>query len=52
MLRETSRRCSQGEEFVEDRVQGFQFDLRALALGHREQVVRAELHDDERVTQA
>lgn len=39
------------KELVEHRVQRFQFDLRALTLGRGEQVVRAELHDDERVTQ-
>lgn len=45
------RRDSQVEELVEDRVQRLQLDLCALTLGHGEEVVGAELHDDERVAQ-
>lgn len=45
------RRDSQVKELVEDRVQRLQFDLRALTLGHGEEVVRTELHDDKGVAQ-
>lgn len=45
------RRHSQVKEFVEDRVQGLQLDLRALTLGHGEEVVRTQLHDDKWVAQ-
>lgn len=45
------RRDSQVEELVEDRVQRLQLDLRALTLGHGEEVVGTELHDDKRVAQ-
>lgn len=42
---------AQVEELVEHWVQGLQLDLSALALGQGEEVVRAQLHDDKRVTQ-
>lgn len=46
-----TRRHSQVKELVEDRVQRLQLDLRALTLGHGEEVVRTELHDDKGVAQ-
>lgn len=41
----------QVKELVEYWVQRLKFHLRALTLGHREKVMRAELHYDERITQ-